>query len=69
MWVPTGDTALMLAARENCKDAVSLLLDAGAQPDIHNNEDMSAADATMDNEIDNNIRKTQDPGAEGTPWQ
>lgn len=64
-----GDTALMLAARENCKDAVSLLLDAGTQPDIQNNEEMTAADATMDDEIDCNIRKTQDPEAEPSPLQ
>lgn len=51
----------MLAARENHKEAVSLLLHAGAQPDIHNYEDMTAADTTLDNDIDANIRTSHDP--------
>lgn len=59
----------MLAAREKCKDAVSLLLNAGAQPDIQNNEEMTAADATLDDEIDCNIRQTQDPDADPSTLQ
>ncbi|RYG62920.1 hypothetical protein EON64_16965, partial [archaeon] len=34
----------MIAAREQCKDATQLLVDAGAQVDIVNNEQMTAAD-------------------------
>jgi len=59
-----GDTALMLAAREKCKDAVKLLLNVGAQPDIMNYEKMTAADVTLDDDIDTNIRKTQEPDSE-----
>ncbi len=54
----------MLAAREQCKDAVKLLLEAGAQPDIVNNEEMTAADTTLSADIDTDIRKTQDPETE-----
>jgi hypothetical protein len=54
----------MLAAREKCKDAVKLLLNVGAQPDIMNYEKMTAADVTLDDDIDTNIRKTQEPDSE-----
>jgi ankyrin repeat protein len=55
----TGSTALLLAAQEKCKDAVKMLLEAGAQADILNYEEMTAADVTLDNDIDINIRKQE----------
>jgi ankyrin repeat protein len=51
-----GDTALMIAAREKNKEASDLLVEAGAQVDILNYENMTAADATLDVEIDEKIR-------------
>ncbi len=48
----SGETALMHAARLNCRDAVTWLVLAGAQTDITNYDDMRARDMTLDAEID-----------------
>ena len=53
-----GNTALIIAARENHKDAVKLLTQSGAQVDIFNYEQMTAADVTMDNEVDAMLRQS-----------
>jgi ankyrin repeat protein len=55
--VVLGDTAVMIAAREKNKEAVRALIDAGAQLDVLNYENMAAADITSDLEIDSNIRE------------
>lgn len=47
-----GETALMKASRNNHVQAVSLLLDQGAQADILNYENMKARDTTLNVEVD-----------------
>ena len=48
----------MLAAREKHKDAVKLLLNAGAQVDIKNYEQMTASDVTLDADIESLLEET-----------
>lgn len=55
-----GNTALMFAAQENNKDAARLLKDAGAQADIMNYEQMTAAEVTLDEDIDAKIRDAKE---------
>lgn len=57
----TGNTALMFAAQENNKDAARILTDAGAQADIMNYEQMTAAEVTLDEDIDAKIRDAKEP--------
>lgn len=52
-----GDTAVILAAREKRKEVVKSLIEAGAQLDIVNYEQMTAADCTLDPELDHSIRR------------
>lgn len=58
-----GETAVMIAARENCKEAVRVLIGAGAQLDVTNYEQMTAADVTLDDDIDVQVREAQQPGS------
>eukprot|EP00981_Chlorochromonas_danica_P010753 scaffold3378_cov175-Ochromonas_danica.AAC.5 len=52
-----GDTAIIMAAREKRKEVVKSLIEAGAQLDILNYEQMTAADCTLDPELDHSIRQ------------
>jgi hypothetical protein len=47
---------MIAASRENCKNAVKVLSEAGAQADVKNCEEMTAADSTVDYEIDEALR-------------
>lgn len=49
----------MIAARESHKEVVHELTKAGAQLDITNYEQMSAADVTLDPEIDHELRREE----------
>ena len=46
----------MVAASEQCKEAIQVLIDAGAQVDIVNSDQMTAADSTMDVDLDEKLR-------------
>ncbi len=48
---------MIAASRENCKNAVKVLVEAGAQADVINYEQMTAADTTLDVEIDETLRE------------
>ena len=47
-----GETALFKASQNDHKDAVRILLEANAQKDVLNYEQMAARDVTLDNELD-----------------
>lgn len=57
----SGETALMLAAQQNHAIVVNELIEAGAQLDIKNYEEMTATELTLNNDIDALIRKKNDP--------
>lgn len=47
-----GQTALFKASQNDHKDAVRILLEANAQKDVMNYEQMKARDVTLNNDID-----------------
>jgi len=47
-----GETALFKASQNDHKEAVRILLEANAQKDVLNYEQMAARDVTLDNELD-----------------
>ena len=62
-----GDTPLIAAARENHVDAVKMLLSRGAQVDIVNYDNMTAADHTSDIYIDKLLRSPKDTVCKSCP--